>query len=156
MALLFDVESPVICDSCQKPAIRRTLRVQNGGSVSFDTHASCVTDKEWHAAVNRMNAFFDKLVVFMEKLKALSEQERHLEFGEMTGLDFRTIHPDACTRRSEVVITAQVRAFGLEVEVETAPRPLKGIRRDSVLKELRLLAEAAAVRLKKRFEEGRF
>jgi hypothetical protein len=156
----FDVESPVKCETCKKPAIRRTANVvfANLGSckVSFDTHATCIADAKWLAAITRMNLFFEKLYKFMQQFRGLPTEALALECGQILGFDFRTVHPDACTHREKVAISARVRAFGLEEEVEIQPRLLKGIRRDSVLKELRPLAEAAALRLKRRFEEGRF
>ena len=156
MPLLFDVESPVNCETCKQPAVRRTLRVKNGGAVSFDTHSACVTDNEWYAAVSRMNTFYDKLLKFMEGFKTLSDEQKKLTFGTILRFDFETVHPDACTHRSQVRLIADVRAFGLGVEVKTAPRSLKGLRLASVMKELLPLASSASEELKKRFEQGRF
>ena len=155
----FDVESSVTCDTCSEPAVRRTANVEfpnmGGCKVSFDTHSACITDQAWLAAITRMDVFHKKLFAFMEQFKKVSEEQRLLQFGKIARFDFRTIHPDACTHREFVVIQAEVRFHFLDEVVETQARPLKGIRLDSIVKELRPLAEAAALRLKKRFDEGR-
>jgi hypothetical protein len=154
----FDVESTVDCGTCGEPAIRRTANLEypNMGSckVSFDTHSTCITGKDWLAAITRMDVFHKRLFGFMEQFKRLTEADRKLECGKIARFDFRTIHPDACSHREMVVIQAEVRFHFLDAVVETQPRPLKGIRLDSVLKELRPLIEAAALKLKKRFDEG--
>src|SRR5258706_2403840 len=119
MPLMSDVESRVTWAAGGKPAVRRMLRVRNGGAVSFDTHSTCITDKEWHAAVNRMNTFFDKLLALMEKFRDMDKEAATLNFGTISDIDFRTVHPDACSHREQVLFTVRVRAFGLETEVET-------------------------------------
>jgi hypothetical protein len=154
----FDVESSVKCETCGESAVRRTANLQfpNMGSckVSFDTHSPCITDKAWLAAITRMDVFHEKLFAFMGQFKKLTDADLHLEYGKIARWDFRTIHPDACTHRELVVIQAEVRFHFLDEVVETQPRPLKGIRLNSVLKELRPLVEAAALKLKERFDKG--
>jgi len=67
-----------------------------------------------------------------------------------------TVHPDACSRRSEVKVSAAVRAFGLTETVTGPSLALDGLTAESAAASVRLLAADVARRLKDRFDAGQF
>lgn len=150
-----DKESPITCATCGGPAIRRVATVQFPGkgsaNVAYDTHEESMTSSGWLAAVRRLEKFFERAYAIRAELRAM----RDLPIG-LIDFDFETIHPDACSKRTFLVILAEVRAFGLETEVKTKPMKLAQAKPEKILAELLPLVEEAKLRLKKRREEGDF
>jgi hypothetical protein len=151
-------ESNVPCATCGKDAIRRTVDVRfpgkGGCAVSYDTHSRSLTDSEWHAALGRLHAFHEKVFALKVEMNAMPRPV--LGFGMIESFDIDTVHPDACSRRTDVFIIAQVRAFGMVVLAKVGPLLLEGLETHLVLEQMVAAAEESAAALKARFDSGRF
>lgn len=155
------VESSVICDTCGKSAIRRTLPVSYGGKgsrfVSYDTHSQGLTEKEHLAALARMDKFHEKLYDLQSECKSLPESDKKLSSGVILDFEFDTVHPDACTRRTLFIPTATIRAFGLVDEIKLESRQFgKKQTAKRILSEIKNAAIPILIKLKARFENGDF
>lgn len=155
-----DKESQVTCETCRKPAVRRTLTVQIPGmgsfDVSYDTHCVSLTEREHLAAITRMEAFYRKAMELRQRVRDLVGAMQPIAVGTIQSVDFETVHPDACSKRAEIVFTASVRAFSLTGEARLAARPLAGLRADSVVRALRQESATVAETIKARYERGAF
>lgn len=155
-------ESHVICETCGQPAIRRTVEVRfagkGGAGVSYDTHTRSLTDDEHHAAIQRMEGFFQRVFELRAELNVAGAADQHqqMEFGTIQSYDIDTVHPDACSRRSEVRVVALVRAFGMATTATGPVIPLVDLTAESARSSVQGEAEACARQLKARFDKGQF
>jgi hypothetical protein len=156
----FSAESPVNCETCGKPAIRRTVEVHHPGKggrmVSYDTHSRCLTDRKHFEALLRVERFHKRVHDLIAQLRALPAADRALKPGRIVDFDFETVHPTACRRRELVIATAIVQAFGLRGEVRLDARPLKGQSAARILRDLRTAAVSVVQYLRRRRDEGDF
>lgn len=153
MAIKADKESPVKCATCGQTAVRRVATVAFPGmgtaNVAYDTHAESMSASDWLAAIRRLEKFFERAYLLKRELGALKDKP-----AGVASFDFETVHPDACSRRTLVVITALVKGFDRVEEVKCKPAVLARVKVPAILSEITPLVEAARLRLKRRFEEG--
>jgi hypothetical protein len=154
----FSAESPVNCETCGKPAIRRTVEVHHPGKggrmVSYDTHSRCLTDRKHFEALLRVETFHKRVHDLIAQLRALPVADRALKPGRIVDFDFETVHPTACNRRELVIPTATVQAFGLRGEVRLDARSLKGQSSARILREIGSAASFVVESLHRRRQEG--
>jgi hypothetical protein len=160
MAIKFSVESPVTCETCKKPAIRRTVAVTYGGQggreVSYDTHNVCLAEAQHNAAIKRLDRFHASLYALLTECREIPAEDRKLTSGQIIEFDFDTVHPDACSRRTHIIPVATIQAYGLRQELRLGARPMGRQRADKLLAEFKEAAAPLLIVLKKRFEEGHF
>jgi len=149
----FSKESPVVCDTCKQPAIRRELPVE-GRITTFDTHNLSITDREWFAAIRRMEKFLGKAVALERELNKLGPLA--LERGQILRFEVGTIRPDACSRRCEAFVICRVKAFAQEADAKTEPIKITRVQFEAVLKKIRAAAGHEVARLKAKFDQGNF
>jgi len=148
--------SPVPC-KCGKPARRITVPVRNKRGmrmVSMDTHAECVTDARFIAAAKRLDRFHERVHHLAAELRALPADQCSLRAGRLIEFDIDTVHPDACTVRSEIIPTATVDAYSQRVPIHAEPRAMKGQSVKALLRDLVAAAEPVLERLARAKDRG--
>ena len=156
----FAVESPVTCDTCGQPAVRRTVEAYHEGlgarMVSYDTHARCMADSRHSAALRRLDRFHEQLHALAFACRALPAEERKLSSGLITEIDFETVHPDACSIRTTIVPVAIIQAYGLRETLRLPGRALKNQTAAKLLEDIKAAAGPLLTRLAARFTNGDF
>jgi hypothetical protein len=143
------------CDDCGQRAVQREVAVRVGTEtrhVIYQTHHFDFGGADHHAVHERIAAFHSRAFGLLEKLRALPEAERKLDYGRLVSFDLNTVKPSACAVRSEIIVSATVRVGGCEEEVVLPARPLKGQRVDRILAELRRTAKPLVATLKAKHE----
>jgi hypothetical protein len=155
-----EIQSSVICDTCKEEAWRRTVTVSYGekGSrqVSYDTHNADLAESGHIAAWKRLDKFHEKLYALQSACKAFTQEDRRLLHGTIIDFEFETVHPDACSRRTQFIAVATIRVAGLGGTVRLPARKLAGQTAEKILAEIKKAATPEIERLIYIFENRDF
>lgn len=153
-----DRESPIICDTCNEPAIRREVYVQHPGEggrfVVYDTHSNSLHEEEHTAIFNRIENFHAQLHSLEAELNRLSQENKKLEHGWIVKFEFDSVRPTACEVRTHVAPKAAIQAFGFSDEVKLDPQPLKGLSAKNILSRIKEASNSVIEKLKETRDKG--
>lgn len=148
------------CPTCRQPAIRREAMIiyhgKGGCNVSYETHARCLTEEGHREALGRLNAFYEKVYDLEQALNRMPQENRPLVYGAIFEFQVLSVCPDACSPRTQVKIEAEIRAATMHEVVTGEALSLEGLDTPSAYESIKSLADAAANRLKYRFNQGLF